>query len=127
MENEEEEVRHIGSGEGPTMTHEQIKAYILSKMSKDEVIDRFLESGLLVYEKLKFAEGEELHPLMVMAYAAMDMGWDLIVHGDSTTYQVKGITTGTPEHIQKMADIIAIAKANDTEDDTTTGESVQGD
>jgi hypothetical protein len=49
-------------GRNNGMTFQELKEYILSKLTLEQAFDRFLESGLIHYQKLKFEKGEELHP-----------------------------------------------------------------
>jgi hypothetical protein len=86
--------------EGPNMTFAELKAYILSKMTMEQAFDRLLESSIVKYQKLKFQEGEELHPLLVMATAAMEMGWGFLVGPEK---EVQGVVTGTEEYMSKIS------------------------
>jgi hypothetical protein len=88
--------------EGPSMTFQQLKDFILSKITIEVAFDRLLESGLINYRKLRFDKGEEVHPLLVMSMAAMEMGWDFVVENREGKDEVRGLITGTQEYIDDL-------------------------
>ena len=74
--------------------------YLLTQMSVEEALLKLLEGHVMTYDKLKFNEGEELHPLMVASMAAMDMGWQMAIpDGDD---EVQGIIMGTSEYLKEI-------------------------
>jgi hypothetical protein len=60
----------------------------------EQAFDRFLESGLV--------NGEELHPLLVMSMAAMEMGWNFVIENREGKDEVRGLITGTQEYIDDL-------------------------
>jgi len=90
------------SEEKNSMTFQELKDYILSKMTIEQAFDRLLESGLVHYQKLKFENGEELHPLLVMSMAAMEMGWNFVIENREGKDEVRGLITGTQEYIDDL-------------------------
>jgi hypothetical protein len=90
----------MSTTEGPSMTFGELKAYILSKMTMEQAFDRILESSIIKYQKLRFQEGEEIHPLIVMATAAMEMGWGFLLGPEE---EVEGVVTGTEDYMTKVS------------------------
>lgn len=76
--------------------------HITEHMSAEEALLKLLEGHVKTYDKLKFNEGEELHPLMVASMAAMDMGWQMAIPEDSEDEEVRGIIMGTPEYLEEI-------------------------
>ncbi len=76
--------------------------YLLTQMSVEEALLKLLEGHVMTYDKLKFNEGEELHPLMVASMAAMDMGWQMAIPESTDDEDVRGIIMGTPEYLEEM-------------------------
>ncbi len=87
------------------MTVDELYNYITSQMKPEEALKKLLESSLIRYEKLKFAEGETVHPLFIITMAALDMGWDFAVESNVDT--VRGLTVGTKEYMDKYFHDIA--------------------
>lgn len=84
------------------MNINELYEYITAHMTPEEALKKFLESGLLTYEKLKFdSQGEAVHPVFVMCYAAMDMGWNFAIEKDGGA-DVRGMTIGTKEYFDKI-------------------------
>ena len=84
------------------MTFQELKDYILSKMTMEQGFDRLLESGLINYQKLRFEKGQEVHPLLIMSMAAMEMGWDFVIEKGGDRDEVRGLITGTEEYIDDL-------------------------
>lgn len=80
------------------MTVRELRDYILTQMSAEDALLKLLESPLLQYEKLKFDKGKEVHPLLIIANAALDMGWQLAIEKDKE--EVRGLTVGTDEYMK---------------------------
>ena len=57
----------------------------------------------MTYEKLKFEEGKEVHPLFIISMAAMDMDWQIAIpETKNEDDDVQGMVIGTEEYINKI-------------------------
>lgn len=86
------------------ITLQEFYNFITSQMTAEQALMTLLASPLINYENLKFKSQEEsVHPLLIMAMAAMDMGWSIVVEKpDDEKVNVDGLLLGTPEYIKKM-------------------------
>lgn len=83
----------------PSMTPTQLRDYILTQMSAEDALLKLLQSPLMQYNKLKFDEGNEVHPLIIIANAAMDLGWDFLL--EKNQKDVRGLIVGTNEYLKE--------------------------
>jgi len=83
------------------MNPKELYDHITKHMTPEQALLKLLEGHVLTYEKLKFDEGEEIHPLFIISMAAMDMGWNLAIPNDSDEMEVQGMIVGTQEYINK--------------------------
>jgi len=81
------------------MKAKELYNYITEKMTPEEALMKFLESSLLTYEKLKFDKGKEIHPLMIISMAAMDLGWMIAFEKDKK--DIEGLIVGTKEYMRR--------------------------
>lgn len=81
------------------MTPKALYDFITEAMPAEEALLKLLEGTLLQYEKLKFDDGHAVHPLLIIAHAAMDMGWVMAVEKEE---EVRGIAVGTDEYMHKL-------------------------
>ena len=82
------------------MTAKQLYDHITKQMPAEQALLKLLESALLTYEKLKFPEGSEpVHPLVIIANATMDLGWEFLV--EKNTENVEGLIIGTQQYIER--------------------------
>ena len=84
------------------MNAKEFYDHITSHMTPEEALLKLLEGHVLTYEKLKFNEGEELHPLMVATMAAVDMGWNIAIPEGGDDEEIQGIIMGTPEYLEEI-------------------------
>jgi hypothetical protein len=86
------------------MNAKELYDYITKQMSAEKALMNLLEGHVLTYEKLKFQEGEEIHPIMLISMAAMDMGWDMAIpnHDDNPDAEVEGMIVGTTDYIDDV-------------------------
>jgi len=84
------------------MTGKETYDHILKHMTAEEALLKLLEGHTRNYEHLKFVEGEEIHPLMVVSMAALDMGWDLAIPNGGEDDEVQGMAIGTPEYFEDL-------------------------
>jgi len=85
------------------MNTKEFYDYITSHMTAEQALMKLLEGSVLTYENLKLREGEQVHPTMIMAMAALDMGWSLAIQG-SDDEDVKGMIVGTDEYLEEVLD-----------------------
>lgn len=86
------------------MNTKEFYDHITQHMTPEEALMKLLEGHVLTYEKLKFNEGEELHPAMVVSMAALDMGWNIAIpdnKGDEDM-ELIGMAIGTPEYFEEL-------------------------
>jgi len=83
------------------MNAKEFYDHITEHMTPEEALLKLLEGHVLTYEKLKFNEGEELHPIMVATMAAVDMGWQIAIPEDDDE-EIRGIIMGTPEYLEEV-------------------------
>ena len=76
--------------------------HITSHMSAEDALLKLLEGHLLTYEKLKFQEGEEIHPIMLISMAAIDMGWSMAIPEGKEDEEVYGMVVGTQEYLDEI-------------------------
>lgn len=81
------------------MNTKELYDHILKHMTAEEALIKFLEGHLITYDKLKFNEGDEIHPIMLISMCAMDLGWMIGVEKDGK--DVDGIITGTEEYMKR--------------------------
>ena len=84
------------------MTVQELYDYITNEMTPEEALKKLLEGSLLNYEKLKFDKGEEVHPIIIVANAAMDMGWEIAIENNQD--EVRGIIIGTEKYMNNYRD-----------------------
>ena len=84
------------------MNVQEFYDYITQHMSAEEALKKMLEGSLISYENLKFKEGEEVHPAMIIAMAALDMGWSMAIPEGGEDDILKGITVGTDEYLDEL-------------------------
>lgn len=70
---------------------------------------KLLSGPLYKYEHITFPKrGEEedgnegVHPLLVIAMAALDLGWQLAIENGEGDEQVRGLAVGTQEYMDKL-------------------------
>ncbi|HDY87317.1 MAG TPA: hypothetical protein ENH82_04275 [bacterium] len=82
------------------MNSKDLCKYITTQMSAEKALQILLESSLLEYEKLKSDEKDkEVHPVIIISMAAMDLGWDFALEPDKEN--IEGLIVGTKEYIKR--------------------------
>lgn len=84
------------------MTVQETFDHITKHMTAEQALMKLLEGHIRTYERLKFNEGEELHPLMVVSMAALDMGWDIAIPNGKDDEEIQGMAMGTPEYFEEL-------------------------
>lgn len=79
-------------------TLDDLYNYIVSQITPEVALKRLLASSLIKYDNLKFPKDEEgVHPTIIIAMAALDMGWAIAV--DTEEVNLQGLVVGTTEFI----------------------------
>lgn len=91
----QEEIKEEEVKEGITV--DKFYEFILSKMSAEQALKLLLVGSTLSYEKLKFDGEKKVHPIIIIALAAMDLKWDIALEED--VENIRGLTVGTEEYI----------------------------
>jgi len=84
------------------MTIQETYDHITKYMSAEQALMKLLEGHVRTYDHLKFNEGEELHPLMVVTMAALDMGWSIAIPDGSDDEEVTGMAIGTEDYLNNL-------------------------
>lgn len=82
------------------MNLQEFYDHIISHLTPEEALKKMLEASLIHHEKLKFNEGEEIHPVILISMAALDMGWQIAIEKDEE--DIRGISVGTVEYMDKL-------------------------
>jgi len=81
------------------MTAKELVNYITSKMSAKQALLKLMESSLVQYENLKFDKSKEVHPIIIISMASLDLGWNMIVVESED--EIEGLLIGTDEYIKR--------------------------
>jgi hypothetical protein len=84
------------------MTIQETFDQITKHMTAEQALMKLLEGHVRTYEHLKFNEGEEIHPLILITMAATDMGWDLAIPNTDDDEEIQGVAIGTPEYFEEL-------------------------
>jgi len=103
----ENEVQKPQDDETPSMTPRELRQYILKHMSAEEALLKLLEGDLINYQYLKFKDNETTHPMIIVAAAGLEMGWDLVLLNENPETEVKGFIIGTREYVNETVDKLA--------------------
>jgi len=82
------------------MSITELYKHITKHMSAEDALMRLLEGHVITYEKLKFNEGDEIHPIMLISMAAFEMGWQLAIPEGGEDDEVIGLTVGTEKYLE---------------------------
>lgn len=80
------------------MNVKELYDHLLLHMTAEQALLKLLEGQVLNYEKLKFDEGEEVHPIFIISMAAIDMGWGLAIPNEDDE-EIQGMIVGTQEYL----------------------------
>ena len=85
------------------MDTKELYDHITKHMTPEEALMKLLEGHLLTYENLKYNEGEELHPVMLVAMAALDMNWSMAIPKEKNEDDIlNGMAIGTQEYLDDV-------------------------
>lgn len=89
---------------GGTISVDELYDYVVSHMTPEEGLKKMLKSSLIHYENLKFdSKHESVHPIMIITYAAWDLGWEMIaVENKDGKKLVEGLTVGTKDYMDRV-------------------------
>jgi hypothetical protein len=74
--------------------------HITQFMTPEVALKKLLSSSLIQYEKLKFdKDGQPVHPEIIIAMAALDLGWMIGVTDDDP---VIGLIVGNEKFVEKL-------------------------
>lgn len=83
------------------MKVKELYDHITAHMTPEQALMKFLEGGLIQYNKLKFDSQEKaVHPLLIISMAAMDLGWQMAIRSDQD--EVQGISVGTEDFMKDL-------------------------
>jgi hypothetical protein len=82
------------------MDVKELYQYITKHMSAEQALLNLLEGHVLTYEKLKFSEGEEIHPVMLITMAAMELNWEIVI--SDKTEEIQGLIVGSKEYLDEI-------------------------
>lgn len=90
----------------PSMTAQELYDHITKQIPAEKALLILLSDTIEVYDNLKSAKplGDEkaVHPLYIVAAAAQDMGWDIMVEDSEVAPEVRGISIGTEEYFDAL-------------------------
>ncbi len=82
-------------------TVQEFYDYITKHLTPEEALLKLLASSVLSYEHLKFNnDTTPVHPELIIAIAACELGWQIAVDKENET--VQGLTVGTKEYMDKI-------------------------
>jgi hypothetical protein len=84
------------------MNTKELYDHIIKYMTPEQALMKLLEGHAVTYEHLKFKEGEEVHPTMLIAMATLDMGWNIAFPDNDLDTELDGMIVGTSEYIDKV-------------------------
>lgn len=84
------------------MTVLDLYNHITAHMTAEQALMKLLEGQARTYQKLKFNEGEELHPIMIISLASLEMGWDMAIPNIEDDKEIEGMIVGTEEYIKSI-------------------------
>jgi len=87
------------------MTVEEVYKHITKHITAEKALMKLLEGHVITYEKLKFEEGKELHPIILISMATLEMGWDFAVPEGCDDEDIHGMVVGTEEYINSVLGI----------------------
>lgn len=85
------------------MKSDDLYNFITKHMTPEEALKKLLQSSLANYQNLKFEKGKEVHPIMIITFAAWDLGWEMTaVEKKDEKEEVDGLAVGTKEYMERI-------------------------
>lgn len=97
------------------MTLDEFYDYITKYMTPEQALKKLLATQMDRYEKLKLPGeegGEPISPIFIIANAAMDLGWNIVLEDEKVSNEVRGLTVGTDEYITENMNIKKLRDSN---------------
>lgn len=82
------------------MKIDELYDHIVKHMTPEEALKKLLSSHIYTYQHLKLKGEEKCHPEMIIAMAALDLGWQLAINKDDE--HITGLVVGTEEYLNKI-------------------------
>lgn len=93
------------------MNIDELYNELTSHMTAEQALKNLLKGHIITYESLKFQEGEEIHPVILISMAVYDLNWDLAIpDGVNDDEDVKGMIVGTEAYVDSILTDIDYAK-----------------
>lgn len=83
------------------MNAKEFYDHITKHMSAEDALLKLLEGHVITYNKLKFEDGKEVHPIILISMAAIDMGWSLAIPKGKDDEDMCGMAVGTQEYLEE--------------------------
>ena len=85
------------------MTVRELYKHITKYMTAEQALIKLLEGSIIQYENLKFDDKDKaVHPVLIIAMAAIDMGWNLAIEDENKESDIRGICVGTKEYMDTI-------------------------
>ncbi|MBN1637340.1 MAG: hypothetical protein JW866_00105 [Ignavibacteriales bacterium] len=84
------------------MNTNELYDHITKNMTPEQALMKLLEGTIRNYEHLKFNEGEEIHPTMIVVMATKEMGWNIAIPNGDDDEELSGMIIGTNEYIDSI-------------------------
>jgi len=83
------------------MNVKELYDHITKHMTPEQALMKLLEGQVRTYDKLKFDDGESIHPIHLITMAAMELEWGLILPMDDED-NVEGLVIGTEKYLDSI-------------------------
>lgn len=87
------------------MTVDEFYNFITQHMTAEQALKKLLATQIDRYEKLKIPDGELISPIFIIANAAMDLGWNIVLEGEEVSSEVRGLIVGTDDYLKENTNI----------------------
>ena len=90
---------------------DELYEFIIKIMTPKQALIKMIEANIngynLLKHNIKYVNGEEIHPLMLIVMAANELDWSIALknHDDDANEDVMGIIVGTEEYVESVLDI----------------------
>jgi len=84
------------------MTVQELYDHLLKHMTAEQALMKLLEGTVRSYDKLRFAEGEEIHPAILIASAALELGWNIAIPDGNDDEELTGMAVGTEDYLNNL-------------------------
>ena len=85
------------------MTVQEFYDHLTKHMTPEQALMKLLEGQVMEYEKLKFSQEETaIHPVLLIAMAALEMGWNLAIPNGNDDDELIGMAVGTEEYLNDL-------------------------